>query len=122
MKKVDIKERLEQFSDYWAPRVIARLNNYEVKLAKFEGEFVWHSHETTDELFLVLSGHLTIQFRDRSVSLNAGELLVVPKGIEHCPRAEGEVAALLIEPAGVVNTGDNPGSLTARYNDDLLLD
>lgn len=112
--KVDIAERLSRFADHWSPKLVARLNDYEIKLVKVQGEFVWHSHEETDELFLVVEGTLTIQLRDGEVTLGPGQLYVVPRGVEHRPVAEGEVAALLIEPSGVVNTGDaESGDLTA---------
>lgn len=117
---VDLAQKLALFTEHWSPKVVARLNDYEIKLAKLEGEFVWHSHDETDELFLVLSGELTIQLRDGDVTLGPGQLFVVPRGAEHCPIAAGEVHAMLIEPAGVVNTGDAGGELTARYDDSLL--
>jgi mannose-6-phosphate isomerase-like protein (cupin superfamily) len=116
---VNLDERFSHFTEQWSPKVIARLNDYEVKLVRVEGEFVWHDHPDTDELFLVLDGTLTIQLRDRDVVLHAGELFVVPRGVEHCPRADGEVRALLLEPAGVVNTGDSGGELNASYDDSL---
>ena len=120
---VDLADRLSLFSEHWSPQVVARLNDYEVKLAKLRGEFVWHDHADTDELFLVLEGRLTIQLRDpgeRTVSLGPGQLYVVPRGVEHCPVAEGDVAAMLIEPRGTVNTGTVGGDLTAAYDDSLL--
>jgi mannose-6-phosphate isomerase-like protein (cupin superfamily) len=117
---VDLAAKLAQFTDHWSPKVVARMNDYEVKVVKLEGEFTWHTHEDTDELFLVLDGELRIQLRDGDVTLGPGELYVVPRGVEHCPRADGEVSALLIEPAGVVNTGDAGGDLTASYDDSLL--
>jgi len=117
---VDLHEKLSQFSDHWSPKVVARMNDYEVKVVKLQGEFTWHSHDDTDELFLVLDGELTIQLRDGDVTLTAGQLYVVPRGVEHCPVAEGEVSAVLIEPTGVVNTGDAGGALTAGYDDSLL--
>lgn len=92
---------------------MARLNDYEVKLVKIKGEFVWHTHDDTDELFLVIEGQLTIQLRDRDVTLGPGQLFVVPRGVEHCPRAADEVRALLLEPTGVINTGNAGGELTA---------
>lgn len=104
-RPVDLTERLSRFAEPWSPKVVATLNDYEIKVVKVQGEFVWHTHDDTDELFLVLQGHLTIQLRDGDVVLTAGQLYVVPRGVEHCPVAEGEVHALLIEPAGVVNTG-----------------
>ena len=116
---VDIAAKLAQFTDRWSPKVVARLNNYEIKLVKVQDEFVWHVHDDTDELFLVISGELRIQMRDRTVTVQPGQLFVVPRGVEHCPAADGEVQALLIEPAGVVNTGDAGGALTAVYDDSL---
>jgi mannose-6-phosphate isomerase-like protein (cupin superfamily) len=117
---VNIEQTFARFTDQWSPKVIARLNDYELKLVRIEGEFVWHAHEDTDELFLVFDGSLTIQLRTGDVTLGPGELFVVPRGVEHCPRAEGEVRAMLIEPAGVVNTGSAPPSeLTAGYDDSL---
>ena len=116
---VDLAEKLSQFSAHWSPKVIARLNDYEIKVVKVEGEFVWHTHEDTDELFLVIAGSLTIQLRGRDVLLEPGQLFVVPRGVEHCPTADGEVHALLIEPAGVVNTGAAGGALTAPFDDSL---
>lgn len=110
---VDLQEKFARFSEHWSPKLIATLNNYEVKLVKVKGDFVWHTHEDTDELFLVIDGTLTIQLRDRDVVLQPGQLFVVPRGVEHCPRADEEVRALLLEPAGVVNTGDAGGDLTA---------
>jgi len=114
-RAVDIAEKLSLFSEHWSPRLVARLNDYEIKLVKLQGEFVWHSHANTDELFLVTSGELTIQLRDGNVTLGPGQLFVVPRGVEHCPLAEGEVHAVLIEPAGVVNTGDAAGSCTVAH-------
>ena len=118
-RAVDLTEKLSSFSDLWSPKVVARMNDYEVKVVKVQGEFTWHSHADTDELFLVLTGELVIQLRDGDVTLGAGQLFVVPRGVEHCPRADGEVHAVLIEPVGVVNTGDAGGSLTAGYDDSL---
>ena len=102
---VDIDGKLALFSEHWSPKLVARLNDYEVKLVKVKGEFVWHTHEHTDEFFRVIEGQLTIQMLDRDVVLGPGQLFVVPSGVEHCPRADMEVKALLLEPAGVVNTG-----------------
>ena len=116
---VDLGEKLSLFTEQWAPKVVARLNDYEIKVVKLQGEFVWHTHDDTDELFLVLDGELTIQLRDGDVTLRPGQLYVVPRGVEHCPVAAGEVHAVLIEPAGVVNTGDAGGPLTAGYDDSL---
>jgi mannose-6-phosphate isomerase-like protein (cupin superfamily) len=116
---VDLAERLSQFSEHWSPKVVARLNDYEVKVVKVEGEFVWHTHEDTDELFLVIDGELTIQLREGDVVLRPGQLYVVPRGVEHCPSADGEVHAVLVEPTGVVNTGDAGGPMTAQHDDSL---
>ena len=116
---VDIASKLSAFSQLWSPKVVARLNDYEIKVVKLQGEFVWHTHAETDELFLVVHGELTIQLRDDNVALRPGQLFVVPRGIEHCPIAEGEVHALLIEPAGVVNTGNAGGPLTAGSDESL---
>jgi mannose-6-phosphate isomerase-like protein (cupin superfamily) len=116
---VGLAERLSQFSEHWSPKVVARLNDYEVKVVKVEGEFVWHTHEDTDELFLVIDGELTIQLREGDVVLRPGQLYVVPRGVEHCPSADGEVHAVLVEPTGVVNTGDAGGPMTAQYDDSL---
>lgn len=116
---VDLGEKLSAFSEQWSPKVVARLNDYEIKVVKLQGEFVWHTHDDTDELFLVLDGELRIQLRDGDVTLRPGQLYVVPRGVEHCPIADGEVRAVLIEPAGVVNTGSAGGPLTAGYDDSL---
>ena len=102
----------EQIEDHWSPKIIAQMNDYHFKLAKVLGEFVWHRHADTDEAFIVLDGSLTIEFRDGQVTLEKGELFVVPKGIEHKPVAEAECQLLLIEPAGTVNTGNAGGTLT----------
>ncbi|MCW2832561.1 MAG: cupin [Nocardioides sp.] len=117
---IDIADKLSLFSEAWSPKVIARLNDYEIKLAKLKGEFVWHTHDDTDELFLVIEGRLTIQLRAGDVTLGPGQLFVVPRGVEHCPVTDGDVAVMLIEPAGVVNTGSAGGELTAAYDDSLL--
>jgi mannose-6-phosphate isomerase-like protein (cupin superfamily) len=114
---LNLDRLLSRFDDHWQPKKIAELNDYDVKLVKLQGEFVWHEHVDTDELFLVLKGTLVIQLRDRDVVLNAGEMFVVPRGVEHCPKAEDEVAAMLIEPRGVVNTGDAVGPLTTSVED-----
>lgn len=110
---VDIAEKLSRFSEHWSPKTVARLNDYEIKVVKAQGEFTWHTHQLTDEMFLVTSGLLTIQLRDGNVALGPGQLFVVPRGVEHCPVADGEAHAVLIEPTGVVNTGDAGGPLTA---------
>ncbi|MFD4403502.1 cupin domain-containing protein [Nocardia sp. NPDC058499] len=116
---VDLAAKLSLFSERWSPKVVARLNDYEIKVVKLQGEFVWHKHDETDELFFVIDGELMIQMRDGDVRVGPGQLFVVPKGVEHCPIADGEVHAMLIEPAGVQNTGDAGGPLTAQYDDSL---
>ena len=111
---INFKEKLGKFSDHFSPRVVARMNDYEFRLAKIEGDFVWHSHAETDEVFVVVEGEMRIDFRDGSVALRAGEMFVVPRGVEHKPFAERECAILLVEPAGTVNTGGAGGELTAE--------
>jgi len=106
MQNIDLNKKLKCFTDHWSPRIIASLNGQEVKLAKFEGAFNWHAHAEADEMFLVLDGSFTMEFRDRSVELSKGQMIVVPKGVEHRPVAETECSVLLVEPAGLVNTGD----------------
>jgi len=113
MNKVNLDEKLSLFDDHWSPKIVAKLNDYDIQVAKAQGEFVWHEHADTDEFFLVLKGRLTIQMRDGEVELGPGELFVVPKGVEHRPRADDGVEVLLIEPAGTVNTGNAGGELTA---------
>ena len=112
-EKVDLAEKLDLFAEHWQPKIVARFNENDVRVVKLKGEFVWHRHDDTDDLFLVISGHVTIQLRDRDVELGPGDLYVVPRGVEHCPRADEEAAVLLIEPTGTVNTGDAGGPLTA---------
>ena len=106
MEKVNLAEKLALFCDHWKPRIVGELNGQHVKLAKLSGPFVWHQHEREDELFLVLRGVLRMEFRDRAVELREGELIVVPRGTEHRPVAEEEVAVLLFEPATTLNTGN----------------
>ena len=101
-----LKDALSTFHDHWSPRIIASLNGQEVKLAKFQGDFDWHAHEDEDELFLVIEGKFTMAFRDREVELKKGEMMVVPRGVEHRPMAAAECHVLLFEPAGIVNTGN----------------
>ena len=111
---INLAEKLAQFSEHWSPRVVAELNDYQFKVVKLQGDFVWHSHPDTDEAFIVIDGEMEIGFRDGAVTLRAGEIYVVPKGVEHITRASRECHALIIEPRGVINTGDAGGSLTAR--------
>lgn len=106
MDKINLKQKLSLFSDHWHPRIIGELNGQHVKLAKFKGEFVWHHHENEDELFLVLKGRLCIQFRDKDVWLEEGEMIVIPAKVEHRPVAQEEVNVLLFEPVATLNTGN----------------
>ena len=106
-EKVNLADKLATFAEAFAPRIVAYYNDSKVMVAKTRGEFVWHSHPETDDLFLVLSGRLTVQLRDRDVELETGDLFVVPRGVEHCPRADEEAHVLLIEPVGTANTGDS---------------
>ena len=114
MEKIDLAAKLSLLHETWSPRIVAELNGQHVKLAKLEGEFVWHHHEQEDELFLVLKGRLTMRFRDRDVVVGPGEMIVVPRGIEHLPVAEEEVHVLLFEPAGTRNTGNVVGERTVE--------
>jgi mannose-6-phosphate isomerase-like protein (cupin superfamily) len=117
MEKINIRSKLSLFSDHWNPRVVAGLNGQHVKLVKFRGEFVWHSHENEDELFYVVEGKFRMEFRDRSIELEKGEMIVVPMGVEHRPVAEEEVQVMLFEPASTVNTGNVVNGLTREELD-----
>jgi mannose-6-phosphate isomerase-like protein (cupin superfamily) len=110
---VNFAQKYSLFTEQWQPKVIAQMNDYQFKLARLEGDFLWHSHADTDETFIVLEGCLRIDFRDGFVELNAGELYVVPKGVEHKPSAAQEVKLMLIEPSGVINTGSDTNDRTA---------
>jgi mannose-6-phosphate isomerase-like protein (cupin superfamily) len=110
---INFGKKFELFSEQWQPKVIAEMNDYQFKVVKLQGDFVWHDHKDTDETFIVLEGVLRIDFRDGAVRLSAGEMFVVPKGVEHKPYAENEVKLLLIEPQGVLNTGHEGGDRTA---------
>lgn len=109
---INFRDKFGRFREQWQPKIVAELNEYQFKLVKLQGDFVWHRHDDTDEAFIVLDGTLRIDFRDGSVTLAAGEMFVVPKGVEHKPYAEGEVELLLIEPRGVLNTGHEGGERT----------
>jgi mannose-6-phosphate isomerase-like protein (cupin superfamily) len=111
--KVNLAAKLAAFDEYFSPKIVGQLNDYKLELVKVKGEFVWHSHPNTDDFFLVLTGRLTIQLRDRDIELGPGELFVVPRGAQHCPKADDEAHVLLIEPIGTPNTGDAGGELTA---------
>ena len=112
-EKINLKEKLAKFSDYWSPRVIAEMNDYQFKLVKIKGDFVWHNHEDTDEFFLVIEGEMKIEFEDETVVLKEGELFIVPKGVQHKPYAEEECKIMIVEPRGVTNTGDAESNLKA---------
>ncbi len=114
MEKINLASKLSLFSEHWSPKVIADLNGQQVKVVKFKGEFLWHHHEHEDELFLVLRGRLRMEFRDRQAWLEPGELIVVPRGVEHRPCAEDEVHVLLFEPATTLNTGNIQNERTLR--------
>ncbi len=116
-KAVNLEEKFGKFNEQWSPRVVAEMNDYQFKVAKIEGDFVWHSHKNTDETFIVIDGELSIHFRDGSVNLKNGEMFIVPKGVEHKPCAEKEAKILLIEPRGVLNTGDEEASELTATND-----
>ena len=113
MPKINLREKLSMFSDHWAPKVITELNDYQIKLVKIQGDFIWHNHEETDELFFVIKGKMNIEFDNKTIELKEGEMYVVPKGIKHKPYAENECEVMLIEPREVVNTGKVKTGLTA---------
>ncbi len=114
MNKVNLAEKFARFTDHWSPKVVARVDDYEIKLVKLQGAFVWHRHSREDELFLVVKGRMTIRLRDREIHLDQGEFFVVPQGVEHLPFAEEECQVLLFERQGVVNTGDVENERTVR--------
>ncbi len=116
-RALNLAEKFKLFTDQWKPRVIAEMNDYQFKVVRLEGDFIWHEHQDTDEAFLVLEGTLRIDFRDGAVSIGPGELYVVPKGVEHKPFAEREVKLMLIEPRGVRNTGEMPVNERTAAND-----
>ncbi len=113
---INFRAKLSKFSDQWKPKIIAQMNDYHFKVVKIKGEFVWHKHDDTDEVFIVLEGEMSIAFKDGSVQLKSGEMFVVPKGAEHKPIAEAECKVMLVEPAGTINTGDAGGAMTADNN------
>ena len=113
MKKINLEQKFALFNEHWTPKIITELNDYQIKIVKVEGDFVWHNHSDTDEFFLVIDGTLFIEFESETMELNAGELYVVPQGIQHRPYALKECKVMLIEPRGVINTGEASGDLTA---------
>lgn len=110
---INLQEKLGKFTEHWSPRVVAAMNDYQFKLVKIAGEFVWHRHADSDEVFIVIEGRMRIDFRDGSVELAAGEMFVVPEGVEHRPVADGECSVMLVERRGVINTGEAGGVYTA---------
>ena len=114
MEVVNLTEKFSQINNQWDPKIVAQLNDYHLKIAKIQGEFVWHSHPETDEVFLVVDGSLTIHLRDRDLHLASGELCVIPRGVEHKPAAGEECQILMVEPAGTLNTGDAGGERTIQ--------
>ncbi|MGN7785604.1 cupin domain-containing protein [Niabella sp. 22666] len=119
MNKVNLEEKFKLFSEHWSPKIVGELNGQHVKIAKFKGEFVWHSHDNEDEMFLVVDGILKIEFREETVTLKRNEFIIVPKGVEHKPVAEDEVWVMLFEPATTLNTGNTENELT-RHNLDWI--
>jgi mannose-6-phosphate isomerase-like protein (cupin superfamily) len=113
-RPINFRQKLGLFAEQWQPKVVAEMNEYQFKLVKLQGDFIWHDHKDTDETFIVIDGELRIDFRDGAVRVEAGEMFVVPKGVEHKPYAEHEVKLLLIEPRGVLNTGEQGGDRTAQ--------
>ena len=119
MKKLNFLSKFNKFNDKWSPKVIAEMNDYQFKLANIENKFIWHCHENTDEVFVVLEGKMGIEFEDETVELEAGEMIVVPKGKKHKPFSEKEAKIMLVEPRGVLNTGEVESELTAE-NDEWI--
>jgi len=116
-KTINLKEKFDKFDDLWSPKIISQMNDYEFKLVKVKDDFVWHKHDETDEVFIVIEGTLFIEFEEETAELNAGEMIVVPKGIKHRPYAKELTQIMLVEKSGIVNTGDNPSDLTASNED-----
>jgi len=110
--KVNIEEKLSMFTEYWNPKIVGELNGQQVKLVKFKGEFVWHKHDNEDEMFLVVKGYFNMELRDKTITINEGEFIIIPKGVEHRPVAPEEVQVLLFEPASTLNTGDVRNEMT----------
>jgi mannose-6-phosphate isomerase-like protein (cupin superfamily) len=119
VNKVNIEEKLSLFTEYWSPKIVGELNGQQVKLVKFKGEFVWHKHDSEDELFYVVKGNFKMEYRDKTIDVNEKEFLIVPRGTEHRPVAEQEVAVMLFEPKTTLNTGDTIGDLTKPVLDIL---
>jgi mannose-6-phosphate isomerase-like protein (cupin superfamily) len=119
MEKIIIAEKLRLFSEYWSPKIVGELNGQQVKLAKFKGEFVWHKHDDEDEMFLVIEGILKMELRDKTIEIHKNEFLIVPRGTEHRPVADEEVAVMLFEPASTLNTGNTENELTKFHLDTI---
>ena len=117
MKKINFKSKFSKFNDQWSPKVIAEMNDYQFKLVKIKNDFVWHKHDDTDEVFIVIEGIINIEFENETIELKEGEMMVVPKGTKHKPYANEEAKIMLVEPSGVINTGDIEGDLTAPNNE-----
>ena len=115
--KINFEQKLKKFSDHWSPKVIAELNDYQFKLVKIKGEFIWHNHKNTDEAFVVLDGKIYIEFEDKTEEIKRGEMIIVPKGVKHKPYAKKEANIMIIEPKGVVNTGEKIDKLTVPNDD-----
>ena len=114
IKAINLEQKFAKFQEHWSPKIIAQMNDYHFKLVKIQGEFVWHNHDETDEVFIVIDGKMSIAFPDGKVDLQKGEMVVVPRGVEHKPFAENECAVMVIEPAGTVNTGNAGGDRTVE--------
>lgn len=119
IEKINLTDKLSRFQDYWNPKIIGELNGQFVKLVKFAGDFVWHKHDKEDELFYVIEGSFKMELRDKSIELNEGELIIIPRGVEHRPRATKEVRVMLFEPASTLNTGDVQSDLTVDRLDKI---
>ena len=119
MKKINFSSKFTKFNDRWSPKVIAEMNDYQFKLVKIKDDFIWHKHDDTDEVFIVLDGAIFIEFENETIQINQGEMIVVPKGVKHKPYANKEAKIMLVEPSGVVNTGDKEDKLTA-LNDEWV--
>ena len=113
MKKINFKSKFNKFDDRWSPKVVAEMNDYQFKLVKIKDDFIWHHHDDTDEVFIVLEGQIFIEFENETIEINEGEMIVVPKGVKHKPYAKKEAKIMLVEPSGVVNTGEKENKLTA---------
>jgi mannose-6-phosphate isomerase-like protein (cupin superfamily) len=112
LEKSNLQQKLSLFTDHWNPRIVGELNGQHVKLGKFKGEFIWHKHDNEDEMFLVIKGSFNMELRDKTITMNEGDFIIIPKGVEHRPVAENEVHVMLFEPASTLNTGDKRSELT----------